>query len=127
VVTLDHARGAIRVAMLDGGCLVACLFIARNSDDLPARDWLVQQFGTPAEESAISILAGRPSTPQFNPGPQVCVCFNVGLNTLVAAIRDRQLRTVQDVGKALQAGTNCGSCKPKIQNLLKVEAEAVIA
>ena len=72
-----------------------------------------------------SDMAELPTGPQSSPGPQVCACFNVGLNTIIGAIRDKQLRTVQQVGEALQAGTNCGSCKPKIQRLLKTEmAEA---
>lgn len=72
-----------------------------------------------------SDTAELPPGPQSISGSQVCACFNVGLNTMVGAIRDKQLRTVQEVGEALQAGTNCGSCKPKIQSLLKTEmAEA---
>jgi assimilatory nitrate reductase catalytic subunit len=127
IEALDQSRGSMRIAMLDGGRVTACLFIASSADALPARDWLVRQFSAAEEESPIAILAGRPSSPQSDPGPQVCACFNVGLNTLVGAIRDQQLRTVQAVGAALLAGTNCGSCKPKIQSLLKAETPAVVA
>ncbi len=33
-------------------------------------------------------------------------------------IRDEQLDDVPAVGKALGAGTNCGSCRPAIANIL---------
>ena len=118
----DHAQGAMRIALLAAGRIVACLFIAHRGG-LPSREWLIQQFAEPGDEweppSPLAILAGRPAGPQADPGPQVCACFNVGLNTLINAIRDQKLRSVGQVGEALQAGTNCGSCKTKIQNLLK--------
>jgi assimilatory nitrate reductase catalytic subunit len=130
VEALDQARGSIRIAIMAEKRILACLFIAKDGM-LPGRDWLVAQFAASFENedlpSSVALLAGRPLKPTASPGPQVCACFNVGLNTLIAGIRDQKLRTVQEVGAALQAGTNCGSCKPKIQSLLKTEAEAVPA
>jgi assimilatory nitrate reductase catalytic subunit len=128
VEALDQARGAIRIAILAENRILACLFIAKDGS-LPGREWLVAQFDAAFQDadlpSTVALLAGRPLNPQMSPGPQVCACFNVGLNTLIAGIRHQQLRTVQEVGAALQAGTNCGSCKPKIQSLLKNELAAV--
>ena len=53
-----------------------------------------------------------------DPGPMVCSCFGVGVNTILAAIEDGGLVSVDEVGAALQAGTNCGSCRPEITGLL---------
>lgn len=123
IEALDLARGSVRVALMSEQRISACLFISQHSG-LPPRDWLVSQFAGGHElPSPIAVLAGQPSHPQANPGPQVCACFNVGLNTLVRAIRDQKLHTVAEIGHALQAGTNCGSCKPKLQGLLRAEAE----
>ncbi len=128
VEALDQARGSIRIAILSENRVLACLFIAKDGD-LPGREWLTAQFDAAFEgedlPSSVAFLAGRPLKPQMSAGPQVCACFNVGLTTLIAGIRDKQLRTVQEVGAALNAGTNCGSCKPKIQSLLKTELAAV--
>ena len=63
----------------------------------------------------------RPATPAPDRGPIVCVCFDVGLNTLLAAITGQRLVTVEAVGAALHAGTNCGSCRPAIAKLLPVQ------
>jgi assimilatory nitrate reductase catalytic subunit len=118
VEAVDHARGSVRIGLLAEGRLVACLFIAADGR-LPSRDWLVQRFAADDALSPLAVLAGRPAEPLPDCGAQVCVCFNVGLNTLIDAIRAGNLRTVGEVGDALRAGTNCGSCKPQIQSLLR--------
>jgi len=123
----DPARKSMRIAVVSGMRITACLFLS-GTHALPTREWLVDQFADDGEKelpSAVEILSGRPMHAGSNPGPQVCVCFNVGLNTLIEAIRNQSMTTVADVGAALQAGTNCGSCKPKIQSLLNAEREAV--
>ena len=125
----DQARRSMRIAVVSGERLRACLFLS-GTHALPTREWLVQQFANDAGNelpSAVEILAGRPMHSRSNPGPQVCACFNVGLNTLIEAIRNQKIMTVADVGAALQAGTNCGSCKPKIQSLLNAERETASA
>jgi assimilatory nitrate reductase catalytic subunit len=42
----------------------------------------------------------------------------VGRSTLLRAIRTQALFTTDDVGRALRAGTNCGSCLPELKVLL---------
>ncbi|HMR03218.1 MAG TPA: (2Fe-2S)-binding protein [Candidatus Competibacter phosphatis] len=64
------------------------------------------------------MLAGRPGQGQRDNGCIVCACFEVGLNTLTAAIRDQRLITPEAIGAALQAGTNCGSCVPELRQLI---------
>ena len=79
-----------------------------------ARDWLATQPG----EAAPGILAGRAPEGLADPGPVVCSCFSVGVNTIVDAILDQRLTTVDEIGAALQAGTNCGSCRSELSDLL---------
>jgi assimilatory nitrate reductase catalytic subunit len=40
------------------------------------------------------------------------------VNTIVDAILDQRLTTVDEIGAALQAGTNCGSCRSELSDLL---------
>jgi assimilatory nitrate reductase catalytic subunit len=40
------------------------------------------------------------------------------VNTIVTAIETQGLATVGAIGEALQAGTNCGSCRPEIAAIL---------
>jgi assimilatory nitrate reductase catalytic subunit len=123
VEIVDAARGGIRVAILQDGKMIAALHLTRTGR-LPDREWLVAQLAAAEMASSIELLAGRPATPQVDRGPIVCVCFDVGMNTIVEAIGGQRLTSVEEVGKALAAGTNCGSCRPAIQRLLGETLEA---
>jgi assimilatory nitrate reductase catalytic subunit len=122
---IDAKRGGMRAAVLKGGKLEAALFITKDNI-LPPRDWLIAQLDD-SEASTIELLAGRTATPASDRGPIICVCFDVGLNTLIGAIANDQLTSVEAVGAALNAGTNCGSCRPAIAKLLDPQKEAINA
>ncbi len=112
----DEKRGIIRAAIIADGQLIAALFISR-SGALPSRDWLVAQLGG-APANPMELLAGRSATPAPDRGPTVCVCFDIGLNTILAAIREQRLTNVEAIGAALNAGTNCGSCRPALAKIV---------
>ena len=40
------------------------------------------------------------------------------MTTILEAIAGQSLMTVEAVGAALSAGTNCGSCRPAIRRLI---------
>ncbi|MGH6697616.1 molybdopterin-dependent oxidoreductase [Sphingopyxis sp.] len=114
----DSARGTRRVAVVAGGRLAGALFVT-ESGELPPRDWLIAQLGAP--EIAPTLLAGRAPGAQTDRGPVICVCFDIGLKTIAAAIRDQQLADVAAIGGATGAGTNCGSCRPALARILAEE------
>ncbi|MGB6170340.1 MAG: (2Fe-2S)-binding protein, partial [Xanthobacteraceae bacterium] len=61
-------------------------------------------------------------------GRTICACFGVGLRTLHDAIAQKRLTSVAEIGAALRAGTNCGSCIPELKAILNgVQTEAVAA
>lgn len=117
---LDKARQTYRAARFTGERLESCLFISAVGGVLPARDWLVGLFAhevLPAAERA-SLLLGKPVVAGEDKGRTVCACFNVGEKTIRKAIAEQRLKTVEDIGRCLQAGTNCGSCIPELRALL---------
>jgi assimilatory nitrate reductase catalytic subunit len=118
----DPARGTWRVAILREGRVEAVAFMTRTGE-LPSREWLIDQLAQPA---APQILAGRPPGAQVDIGPIVCACFGIGLHSLVAAIRDQQLANVAAIGAALGAGTNCGSCRPALAQLIAAQVKEVV-
>jgi assimilatory nitrate reductase catalytic subunit len=65
--------------------------------------------------------------PQPEKGAIVCVCFDVGMKTIVRAVAEQRLTSVAEVGAALSAGTNCGSCRPAIARLLEQAKEPLHA
>ena len=48
----------------------------------------------------------------------VCHCMNVDRETIVKAIKEKNLTTVEEVQDATTAGTGCGSCVPDIEEIL---------
>ncbi|WP_238364513.1 nitrate reductase [Mesobacterium pallidum] len=109
----DPRRGLFRVAFVEDGRITAALFAGPQPVAL-ARDYLDGLLG--GED--LHLLAGRAGADRPDPGPTLCACFNVGINTIVQAIEQKGLMTVEAIGAALEAGTNCGSCKPEIAALI---------
>ena len=48
----------------------------------------------------------------------VCVCFQRTKSEIEKVIRRKNLVRVLQVGEAIQAGTNCGRCKPLLQQII---------
>ena len=84
--------------------------------ELFARDRLDQS-------ERLSLLSGRSGRQLTDDGPLVCSCFSVGQKQIEAAIQ-QGCRSAPDVGKATRAGSNCGSCRPEIQRLIKISLAA---
>ncbi|WP_159982430.1 MULTISPECIES: nitrate reductase [unclassified Novosphingobium] len=123
VEAIDLTRGTRRVAVIVAGRLAGVLFVTRTGL-LPSRDWLIGQLAV--EDVGATVLAARGPGSQPDKGPTVCVCFDIGLNQIVAAIREQALVDVPAIGKALGAGTNCGSCRPALAKILTQTNEEVL-
>ena len=120
VIYADPARGTFRYASVVGRRLDACLFIADKRAALPSREALGALLGRriePAMRSYVLAGAAGPASPTAA-GRTICACFGVGLNALHNAIASRRLTSVAEIGAALRAGSNCGSCIPELQAIL---------
>lgn len=115
----DKASGYYRAAHIVNDVLNTCIFVA-NDESLPDDQWLDSLFSEASifKEARASLLAGTPPANVKPPGKTICACFNVGLNTIMEAIKEQKLTTVEAIGEALQAGTNCGSCLPELDSIL---------
>ncbi|MCZ7449183.1 molybdopterin-dependent oxidoreductase [Agrobacterium rhizogenes] len=114
----DRQTGDLRLAFFDGETLLAALFIA-NQPVAVARNWAISQLTERHEDLRMrfALVAGRPGAGRADPGATVCSCFNVGVNQITTAIRDG-CHSVEAIGKALNAGTNCGSCRAEIRGII---------
>ena len=114
VSLIDRERGLARVVLQRDGVVIGALFVARRPVAV-MRDYLATVPGT----DGAGALAGRPRADAPDPGPVLCACFGVGVNTIVEAVQSKGALSVEAIGAALGAGTNCGSCRPEIAALLQ--------
>ena len=116
----DVNRGMLRVAVIADGVLDACLFLARDTAGLPHEAAVTQMLGAPVPDTARArLLAGRPQDAAASEGPRICACFGVSRDAIRHAAVTHRLRTVTEIGVVLRAGTNCGSCIPEIEEILR--------
>ncbi|WP_349436111.1 molybdopterin-dependent oxidoreductase [Pararhizobium sp. A13] len=114
----DAQTGDLRLAFFDGDRLLAAFFLARQPVAV-ARNWAIEQLTVQHAEMAkrFAVVAGRPGAGRMDPGATVCSCFSVGVNQIIAAVRGG-CHSVEAVGKELNAGTNCGSCRAEIRGII---------
>jgi assimilatory nitrate reductase catalytic subunit len=114
----DQDQASVRLATFSGDALLGALFVAPHPVAV-SRTWAVELLSANGIRGAdrLRILSGRPGADQADPGPIVCACFSVGANQIAGAVEDGAA-SVEAVGSALRAGTNCGSCRVEIRRLI---------
>ena len=80
--------------------------------------------GAVAERDRRLLLSGRSAEGVAETGPIVCAGFGVGLEAIRGAITLGTAATVAEIGKALRAGMNCGSCMPELHGVVERTAAA---
>jgi len=116
----DKKRGVLRVGIVRDGVLEACLFLARELEGLPNEAAVIPMLAQPVPDSArLRLLAGRPNDTIAAEGPRVCACFGVSRDAVRHAAVTHRLRSVAEIGVVLRAGTNCGSCIPELEEILR--------
>ncbi|MFN3514483.1 MAG: molybdopterin-dependent oxidoreductase [Phenylobacterium sp.] len=117
----DPALGTLRRAVLANGRPERVLVMSEMGG-LPMRGWIADRFLDEALSLAdrAALLAGRAGA--RDDGAIVCACFKVGLRRLEAALGDGAA-SLEALGAATGAGTNCGSCRPELARLLKDHAK----
>ena len=119
---LDSAAGIYRCAAYRDGQLDAVLF-AGPAAARPQWDAVRAFFAAPAPPSGRVALSGEMGG--HDSGPLICACFGVGLETIRQAIVPGGATSPEDIGRALRAGTNCGSCVPELRRIVARELAPV--
>ena len=111
----NHMKSLVWQGIADGR-VEAVLTLAETRDE-SARDRLAPFMAiermSVAERNAL--LQGGDSADR---GGEMCACFGVSCAAVESAIA-QGATTLDAVGSATQAGTNCGSCRPEIRQLLR--------
>jgi NifU-like protein len=92
--------------------------IAEYLGGLPREKMHCSVMGMEALEAAIANYRGE-KPPEVEEGEIVCECFGVTDQKIKRAIKENNLRTVDDVTNFTKAGGGCGGCIPDIENILK--------
>ena len=96
--------------------------IAKALDGLPREKMHCSVMSQEALEAAIRQWKGEPAMPRTQEeGKLVCKCFNVTDQTIIRAIRENHLKTVDDVTAFTKAGGGCGECRDEIAEILEAE------
>jgi assimilatory nitrate reductase catalytic subunit len=125
---LDEPRGIYRVAAFAEGRLEGCLFLGEVGTP-PQWDTVKGAFESEGlgDVERRALLSGKSITGIADPGPLVCACFGVGLNVIRAALASGAAASVEQIGVALRAGTNCGSCLPELKRIVNHDRVAQTA
>lgn len=91
---------------------------ARRSSNSVCAGWVGTEITSEARTRLLALCLGQ-SGAVDDPDGTVCACFSVGARVLNRAIIERRLTSIAEVGAALRAGTNCGSCIPEIAAILR--------
>jgi assimilatory nitrate reductase catalytic subunit len=114
----DRETGRLRFAVFVGNKLVGALFLATEPVAV-SRAWAVDQLNADfsVSRARFAVVAGRPGKGAVDKGATVCSCFGVGAKQIAEAVRDGCV-SVEAIGDALRAGTNCGSCRSEIKGII---------
>jgi assimilatory nitrate reductase catalytic subunit len=120
---VDEPAQVYRVAAFRDRRLIGCLFVG-PADAAPQWDVVKASLGaeTLAPNARRLLLSGRSAEGLPDAGPLVCTCYGVGLAAIRDAIATREAANVDDIGRALKAGTNCGSCLPELKRIVNEHA-----
>jgi len=94
--------------------------IADYLGGLPNEKMHCSVMGMEALEAAIANYRGAPLRKEMVGEERiVCKCFGVTDKKIIRAIKENNLRTVEEVTNYTKAGGGCGKCKPEIEKLLQ--------
>ena len=121
VEIIDPLHGTYRFAHIVAGRLVSCLMLSCKAQyPVPDQSAMSALLGMPFGEAARRLLATVDEDAGARPAKRmVCVCFSVDRAQIDRAIRAGRLSSAAEIGAALKAGTNCGSCVPELKQMLR--------
>ncbi len=92
--------------------------VADFLDGLPPEKMHCSVMGREALEAAVAQYKGEEYVHDNEDSPLICKCFGIDEAKIVRAIKENNLKTVQDVTNYTKAGGACGSCIEKIEDVL---------
>lgn len=96
--------------------------IASALGGLPKEKMHCSVMGQEALEAAIRNWRGEPAVPHAHEeGKLICKCFGITDAQIIRAIRENDLKTVEEVTHYTKAGGGCGDCLDAVAEILAAE------
>jgi assimilatory nitrate reductase catalytic subunit len=122
----DRKRGQRRAALMDRQGDKATLRAVLLAGDTSAEGWIrsLLQQELPAQSYGRLILLAGAQAPVALPARsrQVCTCFNVNEDAITGTLAQcsgKDSERLAALQQTLKCGTNCGSCVPELQRLVR--------
>lgn len=114
----DEQTGIYRLAGFKSEKLEFAFYTSSDPVCL-SREWLAEQLQREHEtvEEKYRVLAGRADAGTRDKGAIICSCMSVGINDILTSLQAGHV-SVNDIGNVTMAGTNCGSCRSEIQEII---------
>jgi assimilatory nitrate reductase catalytic subunit len=123
----DPKRGQRRVVRLQRSTVNAKLEGFLLSGDTQARDWMAALLREeqPAQNYGRALLAGgaKPPLPVLSKGKNVS---DTAITDTLSHCTGSEAERLGQLQKALSCGTNCGSCIPQLQRMVKATPFAAV-
>ncbi len=98
--------------------------IAKYLGGLPKEKMHCSVMGEEALEAAIRNYKGLPPLKHDEEGKLICKCFGVTDRQIIKAIKENNLKTVEEVTNFTKAGGACGACLDNINDILENELKS---
>lgn len=112
----DEAAGIHRALLHRGARLEMAVFVAPQPGALPDSTWLQRLLLQEVTEESRALLR-QEHHGSLMAARLICNCFRVSEAQILGAIA-QGAQSVEELGKRLRCGTNCGSCIPELRQLL---------
>ena len=113
---VDSSQGDARCIRTCGNRVLEIVFVSTSPIDV-SRDWLRGLINAEVDDT-FSVLAGVPADSNKDKGKIIYSCEGVGHLEVVHALEQLRCSSVDELGNTLNAGTNCGSCRPELAHLV---------
>lgn len=119
IATSSAVTEIIKGMTLDEASKVTNQQIADYLGGLPDEKMHCSVMCMEALEKAVAIYRGEPVHNVSAGEKIICKCFEVTDHTILHAIKENNLHTVDEVTHYTKAGGGCGGCRPLIEELIK--------
>ncbi|MFC7062551.1 nitrite reductase large subunit NirB [Halobacillus seohaensis] len=117
----NEVEATYKKVIFKGNKAVGAVMFGDTQDGPRMLDAIVKKKVLSDQDKASLLETSDPgdSVVAFYPmNEQICTCNSVNKGTIIQAVQEENLSTVEEVKQCTKASSSCGGCKPVVSNLL---------